>query len=65
MLGKLRVGLNVLEVDIEVIGCVGKPIGTQIRWQQGPRVLGDIHTCDGMNRGDVFFQCQPPNPILM
>ena len=62
---ELRVGADVLEVDVEVVGGVAESVGAQIRWQELARIGGDIDPGRGAHRLDVLRYREPAHEVLV
>ena len=61
--GQLRVGVDVLEVDVQVVGGVGKPVCAEVSRQQSAGVFGDIHARGRAHGGDVLGHSQSTDPV--
>ena len=55
------IGLDVLEVDAQVVGGVAEPVGTQVGRQQCLGLRGDINANDCANGLDIFGSSKSPD----
>ena len=63
--GKPRVGLDVLEIDGEIVGGVAEAVGPNVRRQGFPRLLRDVHAGQAPHGLNVLRHREAAHPVLV